>query len=286
MKGDKRQLDSDAGTRSLSRNGVRLVYTDVGQGDPPIVLIHGWCCDRTHWENQVQALSVDHRVIAVDLRGHGDSDKPDQDYDMKGFVSDTLWVLDQLGFTSPPVLMGHSMGGVIALQMIRERPDAFSGAVFVDSTLVPLSPDSRAVWDQLIAMLKAGDPVAWDLIGPAMFSGGDQTKALQDSVVARMKLAPQRLQHSAIEDHFLESSLPAGLLPIPALAIQAGLNTERHAALAQRYPGLTVTGVASGHFVQLESPLELNAHVAAFLKELQIASPIVIAATSPELGTT
>ena len=265
MKGDKRQLRSGARTRSVSRNGVRLVYTDVGHGDPPIVLIHGWCCDRTHWENQIRALSVDHRVIALDLRGHGDSDKPDQDYDMQGFVSDTLWLLDQLGVMPPPVLMGHSMGGVIALQMIRARPAAFSGVVFVDSTLLPLAPDSRAVWDQLITMLKAGDPVAWDLIGPAMFAGGDETQALQDTVVARMKLAPQRLQHSAIEDHFLESSLPAGPLPIPGLAVQAGFDAERQAALAQRYPGLRVIGVASGHFVQLERPMELNAHVADYL---------------------
>ncbi|HSP54543.1 MAG TPA: alpha/beta hydrolase, partial [Dehalococcoidia bacterium] len=62
------------------RDGVALAYLDIGVGAPPLLFIHGWCCDRTYWREQLLAFQDRHWTVAVDLRGHGASDKPDQDY--------------------------------------------------------------------------------------------------------------------------------------------------------------------------------------------------------------
>ena len=57
----------------LDDGNVALAYDDVGRGTPPVLLIHGMSCNRRHWDAQVEFLSTDHRVVAYDQRGHGES---------------------------------------------------------------------------------------------------------------------------------------------------------------------------------------------------------------------
>ena len=62
----------------LDRSGVTLAYAEAGDGNPPLVLLHGIACHRGFWASQLERLRADHRVVAVDLRGHGGSDAPVQ----------------------------------------------------------------------------------------------------------------------------------------------------------------------------------------------------------------
>ena len=60
----------------LSGEGIRLAYDTAGAGDPPIVFVHGWSCDRSYFAPQIEHFAAGHAVAAVDLRGHGDSSLP------------------------------------------------------------------------------------------------------------------------------------------------------------------------------------------------------------------
>ena len=100
----------------LTRDGVKLHYEEAGAGEPAIVLIHGWCCDRTYFAPQAAHFAPTRRCISVDLRGHGQSDKPEQEYSIAGFADDVAWLCAQLG-VERPVVAGHSMGGLVALAM-------------------------------------------------------------------------------------------------------------------------------------------------------------------------
>ena len=73
------------------------------------------------WGDQIEAFAPKHRIIAVDLRGHGESDKPDQDYDIAGFADDMAWLIREIGLDRP-VLIGHSMGGVTTLNLAAQAP--------------------------------------------------------------------------------------------------------------------------------------------------------------------
>jgi pimeloyl-ACP methyl ester carboxylesterase len=87
---------------------TRLYYETRGRGKP-IVLVHGWTMSHSLWENQIFALSKENRVISLDLRGHGDSDKPDCEYSMDQFARDIHTVLEQLDLHDT-TLVGWSMG--------------------------------------------------------------------------------------------------------------------------------------------------------------------------------
>jgi len=142
------------GMSDLARDdGVTLAYEERGEGDPPLVFVHGVACHRGFWASQVQHFARHHRVLAVDLRGHGESDAPEQPYTMAGFADDVLWLCAQLDIRRP-VVVGHSLGGLVALELARSEYTA--AVVLVDSVL--LAPDRRASQiRQLVAALRTPD---------------------------------------------------------------------------------------------------------------------------------
>lgn len=106
----------------LVRDGVVLAYDDAGSGYPPAVFVHRAACDRRCWNQQVPRFSSDHRVVAVDLRGHGASDAPSERYTVRLFADDLASTCTPLGIESP-VVIGHSLGGLVALDFA----SAYSG---------------------------------------------------------------------------------------------------------------------------------------------------------------
>jgi pimeloyl-ACP methyl ester carboxylesterase len=87
----------------LTRDGVRLYYEEQGAGDPPMLFIHGWCCDRTYHAPQAAHFSPKHHCISIDLRGHGESDKPEQGYSIAGFADDVAWLCQELALKRPVI---------------------------------------------------------------------------------------------------------------------------------------------------------------------------------------
>ncbi len=121
----------------LLRNGTGLAYEQVGQGQPPLVLIHGAFADHSVYDAQVAYFSPNHRIVAVDLRGHGDSDKPEEAYTIPGFADDVAWMCRELGLNQP-VLIGHSLGGLVAVQVAATNPERVAAVVALDSpSLIP-----------------------------------------------------------------------------------------------------------------------------------------------------
>lgn len=139
--------------RWLERDSVSLFYKEAPGGAPPLVLVHGLACDHSFMAPQFDAFAGLHHVVAVDLRGHGQSDKPQQDYTIPAFADDLAWVLRELALERP-VVIGHSMGGAIGLELAAEQPESLSGVVVLDTAVLP-SPDVWAGVQPVIAALKA-----------------------------------------------------------------------------------------------------------------------------------
>ncbi|MEX5713167.1 alpha/beta hydrolase [Parafrankia sp. FMc6] len=120
---------------------VRLFYTDEGSGDRPLLLVHGYTADSHGWSWQLPHLVADHRVIAVDLRGHGWSSAPAGGYTTAQFAADLAGLLDHLEIERV-VGVGHSMGGSVVSALAVEYPDRVAAVVAVDPAY--LLPDETA----------------------------------------------------------------------------------------------------------------------------------------------
>jgi len=129
-------------------NDITINYELAGSGRP-LVLIHGLGGNAQTWETQVPQLSRHYQVLTWDVRGHGQSDKPDGDYSAELFASDLAALLGTLSIPSAFVL-GHSMGGVIALRFALDFPGLCS-ALIVSSSSAEVNPQATKYWQNLAA---------------------------------------------------------------------------------------------------------------------------------------
>ena len=120
----------------LNRDGVQLAYEEAGSGDSSIVMVHGAFADRTSYSEQFDHFAQRHRVIAVDLRGHGESDSPDEEYSIEGFAGDVVWMCEQLQ-VEEPVLVGHSLGGLVVVEMAGRQKYGSAVATLDSPSLIP-----------------------------------------------------------------------------------------------------------------------------------------------------
>src|SRR5512145_3174567 len=99
---------------TLSADGVPIVFEDQGHG-PALVFVHGWSCDRTHWASQVPAFETHHRVVTIDLAGHGESGRGRAAWTIEAFADDVVAVVNALALERL-VFVGHSMGGDVIVE--------------------------------------------------------------------------------------------------------------------------------------------------------------------------
>src|SRR5437764_11235289 len=114
----------------VNRNGARLFYVEQGSGSPPLVFIHGGAVDHTTWDEHLAHFAPKHRVVAMDLRGHGQSDGTDK-FTPEMFRDDLATLIRELGL-APAVLVGASRGGGIANRVAVDYPDLVKAVVMVD----------------------------------------------------------------------------------------------------------------------------------------------------------
>ncbi|PWB30198.1 3-oxoadipate enol-lactonase [Pseudomonas sp. SDI] len=115
----------------FEHEGCSLHYEEYGQG-APLVLLHGLGSSCQDWELQIAALAGHYRLILLDLRGHGRSDKPRERYSIAGFSADLMALLEHLN-TGPVHLVGLSMGGMVSFQFAVDHPDWLRSLCIVNS---------------------------------------------------------------------------------------------------------------------------------------------------------
>lgn len=115
----------------FEHRGCRLYFEEHGVGSP-VLLVHGLGSSTLDWELQIPVLAAHHRVVALDVRGHGRSDKPRQRYRIADFAGDVAALIEHLQL--PPVhLVGISMGGMIGFQLGVDQPQLLRSLTIVNS---------------------------------------------------------------------------------------------------------------------------------------------------------
>ncbi|MHA1254373.1 MAG: alpha/beta fold hydrolase, partial [Promethearchaeota archaeon] len=122
-------------------NGIKICYSDHGDGFP-IILIHGIGAKKETWIAQLKALSKKYRVIAIDVRGTGKSDRPNVLYTMEMLADDIKSLMDYLKIEKAHIV-GRSMGGMIAQELVLKYPKLVEKLILI--TTSPGFPDEEGV---------------------------------------------------------------------------------------------------------------------------------------------
>ena len=248
--------------------GNKIHYYDTGDAKKKkdaLVLVHGWTCSADFWNRTVNAFPQ-YRVIAVDLIGHGRSDKPKADYSMEYFARSIDAVM-KAAKVQRAVLAGHSMGTPVVRQYYRLYPRKTLGLIVVDGALRPFAP--RAEMEKYLAPIRADYAT-----GAAKMIDGMLTPVRNSDLKAwireQMLATPSHVALSAWDGMIDEKIWGSDKIDVPVLAVMAQgpwpADTETfYRSVAPKlefhmWPGVT-------HFLFMERPTEFNELLAAFVEK-------------------
>lgn len=251
--------------------GVRLHYRAAGpaHGPLPMLFVHGWCSNLRDWEPQARAFSRRHRVVRVDLRGHGASDAPRGGYRLRTFASDVEAVAGQLGI-GRALLVGHSLGGGVVLELARRAPALAAGVVMVDGIVGRGRPGGEVRRHPAVAPLAGPDYRAEIERRYRAFFRPSVPRALVERVVSSAVRTPRHAALGSIRAIYRDNVRAAGRrVRAPALYIAASTGRAGPATIREIAPEAAFAQVVgSGHFAQLEVPRQVNEMLRSFIRGL------------------
>jgi pimeloyl-ACP methyl ester carboxylesterase len=253
--------------------GRKVYYQVMGQGEPALVLIHCWNGDHTLWRFNTPKLAKKHKLVLVDILGHGQSDKPKVDYTMEFMAGGVTAAIKAAG-VKEPVLAGHSMGGPVAREVIRRNPGLASGLILVDSPIFPLPDDPKIAaarlkaFDDMIASLekdfKGNVP---KILAPML--GPDMKPGVKKILVDKMLAADPYVAISCLKTMRNPKSWqfkPLKLRTMAQLARNPYYPPDVEQQMRKIFPNLVYKQWEKvGHWIQLEKPKLFNQQVEEFL---------------------
>lgn len=280
--------DTTSGTdvAYVEMHGERRAYRQAGSGGEVVLLLHGMAGSSDTWQDIIPLLALRYRVIAPDLLGHGLSDKPRSDYSLGAFAASLRDLLDELDV--PRVtLVGHSLGGGVAIQFLYQHPEYCRRLVLVSSG--GLGPDVGWILRLLAA---PGAELVLPFVAPkAVLAIGNRVRSLLPRTVLGSRQADQNWQaFSSLADaptrsaflHTLRSVVDYRGQSVSALSrlrLRAEIPTlviwgdrdpiipvEHGSAVQAARPNSTLTVLPGlGHFPHVEAPTEVAAAIDAFI---------------------
>ena len=227
--------------------------------------MHGWTCDRSLWAPQVNAFSAKYRVIAIDLPGHGESDKPeDITYDSKLFAKAVVAVMDDAR-AGQAVLVGHSMGLPVIREVYAEAPGRVRALVSVDGSVL------KGSLAEFAKQLQGEQGLENRRKFLDSFFDKSTPSAVRERVSEIMLRAPERVAVSAMSNAVgYDWDNAAPLTAVPVLSVSRKRpNTNYESLFREAFPHADyreMDGV--GHFLHLDKPDEFNAIVLEFVRNL------------------
>lgn len=260
-------------------NGLKINYRDTGGDSPPIVLVHGFTGNVRNWALTVPVIRDRFRCVSFDLPGHGLSDKPvdSASYELPK-MGDIVWGAIQALGLETPVLMGHSMGGMISQYVVLAHPEAFRALVLVDtaSETIPIRDADRL---KMIEAVKAGgieaafelqmanaDPrVRENATFVALWREQFMMTSIEAYIGGAEAMSGRKSLLGRLQDLRIPTLIVCGAKDMPFL----GPSKKMHAAI----PGSQLEIIlGAGHSPTFETPEKFNAVLTTFLNKIAVTS--------------
>ena len=266
----------------LELQGIRLFYERQGDGNPPLVFVHGFACSHDDWQPQVDFFRRRQCVVTCDLRGHSASDRDPAHCDIVTYSADISALLGALEL-QPAILIGHSMGCRVVLQAYLDTPQRVAGLILVDGSRSGMG-DPQVVEQTIRHMIQAdGYTTVMRRLFDDMFLEGSDP-ALKEHIVNRALALPEEIGAHLLQRlggwdaRHLDTALSQ--IAVPLLVLQSTyINLERVRVplqpeattpwlelIRQHVPTAHIEIVSGvGHFPMLEAREAVNQSMAAFV---------------------
>lgn len=252
-----------------SSDGIDIHYSVAGKGDPALVFIHCWGCNRNFWENQVAEFSKTNKVVTMDLPGHGESGLGRKNWTIESYGDDVKTVVTKLGLKRV-VLVGSSMGAPIALEAAKRLPGNVVAIVPVDSLQNVEQTLTAEQLDGVIKSMQADYKGAVTGLLNQFFFSPNTPAAVKTRVIEEAVSRQPDTAVAILKGVFAYNPGPTlKETKVPIKAINADLNPtnlEINRKYAPQFDAVIIKG--TGHYPMLEDPVRFNQMLAEILKSL------------------
>lgn len=266
-----------AETKILSTSEkTQIAYEIHGDNERALLFVHGWLCNRSFWKDQIKHFANDYTVVAIDLRGHGQSSSEIENLSINAFAQDVIAVTAGLGL-SDVTLVGHSLGGLVVLETARLNAINLQGVVLVDELegedLFYSYFYKIGAW----LMLKFGYDGVIDSMVEELYKS-PATHDLAKEISDAMKEAPPVIGINSLfgEGHYLDyinNHISEALedISIPIAIFNAGDAPLKHNFDSVNQELLVTKGIPNtSHFLMMEQSTEFNELLESILEEFKL----------------
>lgn len=249
-------------------DGVRIVYSVAGSGEPALVFIHGGLANRTFWDGELKTFAASHRVVALDLAGHGESGTNRKQWGLPEFGADVAAVV-AAEHLKKIILFGNSLGGPVAIEAALRLPGQAIGVVGVDtfqSLSYKMTADQARQRAEAFRRDYAG---SMKEMVKALFHP-DADPAIGADAERRMsQTSPEAAYQMFLSMADYDPATAARRLTVPLRAINGDLYPTDLKNVRSVKPDFEVIVMKHmGHYPMLERPQEFDAHVSEVVKAL------------------
>lgn len=258
-------------------NDLSVSYCDEGPITAPTILfIHGFPFNKSMWNSQIEALKENYRVIAYDIRGHGQSDRGDENLSIDLFANDLLFFMDALNLEKP-VLCGLSMGGYIALNAISKFPEHFEALILCDTQCAADTPEAKGKRMKAIELIsksgveKYAEESIKNLFATESFSSKKaEIAAIREMIVTTSVQSLAYTLFALSERKGTCSKLQDIALPVLILVGKEDKITPPSASqlMQEKIQGALLYIIEhAGHVSNMENPVQFNEKVMRFIPQ-------------------
>ncbi|MCP4162751.1 MAG: alpha/beta hydrolase [Deltaproteobacteria bacterium] len=253
-----------------SKDGTQISYEVYGTGELTLMFVHGWSCDARYWRKQVSHFSRNHRVVTLDLAGHGHSGMSRKKYTMSAFGEDVRAVAEAVK-SRRIILIGHSMGGSVIAEAARLMPKRVIGLIGIDTLENIEYPLTQKNLEKMVAPLKMNFRNESRQFVKSMILPGTDPK-IRDWILKDMSAAPPAVAISAMNEYLSQyvtgdSAKIFEKIRIPVVIVNGDLWPINHDANRRHMFSFdAIVLKKADHFLMMNRADEFNRELANAIK--------------------